>query len=331
MILMLSPIDPRWTGMWGALAMRPPAESNTAQEKSSRSLMLTECDVLRSRTPICSATDMNRLLKISSMTGSTAVPAERWAGRACTRARSRSPRPVCSACQPGSSTVVAKSSTIRAGPVMIWPTERSGRRIAGTSTHFPETNIATGGTTPGGTAPSVRTAPPGAAAAKRDHEGGICPLVPEVGPADGPDLILRDALVREFGPRRRLELARHLGQPGQQFRRQRRLHRGLAHRGHLGEPHPVRGQHPSERVDQNPGHAQFVGHGAGVLATRAAEGGQDVGRDVVATLDRDLLDRVGHVGHRDLQKSRGDLLRRGRAAALAATALAATGLTTTGL
>src|ERR1019366_4990326 len=45
----------------------------------------------------------------------------------------------------------------------------------------------------------------------------------------------------------------------------------------------------------------------------------------------DLLDRVGHVGHRDLQKSRGDPLRRGRTAALAATALAATALAATGL
>ena len=56
--------------MCGALAIRPPSASKTAQEKSSRSLMLTECAVDCRRTPICSATDMNRLLKISSMTGS---------------------------------------------------------------------------------------------------------------------------------------------------------------------------------------------------------------------------------------------------------------------
>ena len=53
--------------MCGALAIRPPSASKTAQEKSSRSLMLTECAVDCRRTPICSATDMNRLLKISSM------------------------------------------------------------------------------------------------------------------------------------------------------------------------------------------------------------------------------------------------------------------------
>ena len=38
----LSPIEPRWTGMCGALAIRPPRLSNRAQEKSSRSLILTE-------------------------------------------------------------------------------------------------------------------------------------------------------------------------------------------------------------------------------------------------------------------------------------------------
>ena len=71
--------------MCGALAIRPPSASKTAQEKSSRSLMLTECAVACRRTPICSATDMNRLLKISSSTGSAAVPAPARSGRAVTR------------------------------------------------------------------------------------------------------------------------------------------------------------------------------------------------------------------------------------------------------
>ncbi len=55
--------------MCGALAIRPPSASKTAQEKSRRSLMLTEWAVDWRRTPICSATDMNRLLKISRSTG----------------------------------------------------------------------------------------------------------------------------------------------------------------------------------------------------------------------------------------------------------------------
>lgn len=36
---------PRWTGRCGALATSPPDESNTAQEKSSRSLMFTLMEV----------------------------------------------------------------------------------------------------------------------------------------------------------------------------------------------------------------------------------------------------------------------------------------------
>ncbi len=38
----LSPIEPRCTGMCGALAISMPSRSNSAQEKSSRSFMLTE-------------------------------------------------------------------------------------------------------------------------------------------------------------------------------------------------------------------------------------------------------------------------------------------------
>ena len=47
--------------------------SNSAQEKSRRSLMFTELAVLASVTPICSAMAMKRLLKISSSTGSARV------------------------------------------------------------------------------------------------------------------------------------------------------------------------------------------------------------------------------------------------------------------
>ena len=58
-VRMLSPIEPRWTGMWGALAISAPVRSNRAQEKSSRSLMLTDVAVLRSATPISSAIAAN--------------------------------------------------------------------------------------------------------------------------------------------------------------------------------------------------------------------------------------------------------------------------------
>ena len=39
---MLSDMEPRCTGMWGAFAINWPAASNSAQEKSKRSLIFTE-------------------------------------------------------------------------------------------------------------------------------------------------------------------------------------------------------------------------------------------------------------------------------------------------
>lgn len=45
---------PRWTGMWGALDTKPPSGPNTAHEKSRRSLMLVEMEVLWRTLPICS-------------------------------------------------------------------------------------------------------------------------------------------------------------------------------------------------------------------------------------------------------------------------------------
>ena len=78
----LSPIAPRCTGTCGALATRLPSASKMAQEKSSRSLMLTLMEVFCSTAPVCSATFMNRLLNSSSNTGSgLSLPAATRVGR----------------------------------------------------------------------------------------------------------------------------------------------------------------------------------------------------------------------------------------------------------
>ena len=129
--------------MCGALAIRPPSASKTAHEKSSRSLMLTECAVACRRTPICSATDMNRLLKISSITGSAFVPTSALAGRAVTRDSSRSPRSLTTARQPGSTTVVASSSVMTAGPSTACPGRSPARGNRSTSAQAPPVNIGT--------------------------------------------------------------------------------------------------------------------------------------------------------------------------------------------
>ena len=130
--------------MCGALAIRPPSASKTAQEKSSRSLMLTECAVDCRRTPICSATDMNRLLKISSMHRVGVRADLGLAGRAVTRDSSRSPRSLTTARQPGSTTVVASSSVMTAGPSTACPGRSPARGNRSTSAQpAPPVNIGT--------------------------------------------------------------------------------------------------------------------------------------------------------------------------------------------
>ena len=116
-----SDIDPRWTGICGAFATSSPSGSKMAQEKSSRSLMFTEDAVAARVAPICSAADMYMLLKTSSSTGSASVPdgALRASGRM--RRSNRLPLSVSRASQSGSTTVVAVSSTMTAGPATRSP------------------------------------------------------------------------------------------------------------------------------------------------------------------------------------------------------------------
>ncbi len=142
-----------------------------------------------------------------------------------------------------------------------------------------------------------------------NRERGVGAVVAEVDAAGHLDAGQRRALGRQVGPGRLFQRAERLGgQPGGRLGRQRRLDGGLAHRDHVGQADAVGGQRARQRVDEHAGHAEGVGHRARVLAARAAEGGQHVPGHVVAALDRDLLDRVGHVRHRDLEEPGRDLL-----------------------
>ena len=57
------------------------------------------------------------------------------------------------------------------------------------------------------------------------------------------------------------------------------------------------------------GHAQGIGNQASVLATGSAKAAEHVLGDVVAALDRDFFNGVGHLFHRNGQKPGGHLLR----------------------
>ena len=100
-----------------------------------------------------------------------------------------------------------------------------------------------------------------------------------------------------LGVGRRGQLADVGGDGGQQVLGEREAHGPLGHRAHVGQADAQRGEHPGVGMDQHGGHAQLVGHPAGVLAAGPAEAGQRVGAHVVAPLHRDGLDGVGHVLH----------------------------------
>ena len=146
----LSLIEPRWMGMCGAFATSMPSGSKIAQEKSSRSLMLTEYAVFSSVSPICSAIDMNRLLKTSSITGSQSVPTADSRASGTTRSRIRSPLGAMSARQPGSTTVVAVDSSTIAGPSTALPAPSASRRNTGVRRSAPPAWTATFATGSGG-------------------------------------------------------------------------------------------------------------------------------------------------------------------------------------
>lgn len=128
----VSCIAPRWTGMCGALATRPPSGPNNAHEKSRRSLMFVEIEVLwrtlrkndsvsnavqdvlqyswmvlwTSHLPICSAMLMKRCEKIESWIASSWVPTT-FCDAELTSI-SMSPRSVMTAVQFGSTRIVLK-------------------------------------------------------------------------------------------------------------------------------------------------------------------------------------------------------------------------------
>ena len=135
-------------------------------------------------------------------------------------------------------------------------------------------------------------------AAERDRQRGVGPVVAEVSPAHRPDTAGADPLLRQLGERIGVQAHRHPVQFRQKPGRERCLHRHLTHRGDIRQPHPVGGQHPGQRVDENPGDAKRIGPQVapyGVLG----QGGDDfaMGPDPFRDLDDP---RVHHLRADDL-------------------------------
>ena len=122
--------------MWGALATKSPSLSKRAQEKSSLSLIFTEELVFCNVIPICSAIDLNRLLNISSITGSAEVGIlssdllliSTDFSVVLVLLKMRLFLAVNSASQPGSIILVPVFSIINAGLLILSPTCKFSRR-----------------------------------------------------------------------------------------------------------------------------------------------------------------------------------------------------------
>ena len=142
----------------------------------------------------------------------------------------------------------------------------------------------------------------------RHLESRVRPFVLEVQRACRADPLRRDALCRDLAAGSRLEPGMHGLDVRERARVEARLDGLLAQCAHVGEAHAVRREDAGERMDEYARHAERVGHRAGMLAAGAAEAAQRVLGDVVAALDGDVLDRIGHVLDRDLQEPIGDFL-----------------------
>ncbi len=133
--------------------------------------MFTETAVLASVAPICSATDMKRLLNTSSRSGETRSGSAEGRAGGERRRSSSSPPLSTSARQPGSTTVVLVGSQTIAGPSTVMPGARSARTNTGASCRRPPVK------TPASSRGAI-AAPSACAASRRSDPAagaGLCP------------------------------------------------------------------------------------------------------------------------------------------------------------
>ena len=150
-----------------------------------------------------------------------------------------------------------------------------------------------------------------------DRHRGVGAVVAQLGAPGHPDALGRDVLVEQFGARGRLQVVGDLGQP---------LACAPASSGASTDCSRIAvvSARPMPSADSTPAiggtstvrmpsesataHACWPPAPPKVVSTYSG--------DVVALLDGDPLDRVGHVGHRDPQEALGDLLGRAVVAGL---------------
>ena len=132
----------------------------------------------------------------------------------------------------------------------------------------------------------------------------------DLGPDQGGQRGLGECLGDQVAARLTFERFRLIGKGGVAGGIERHRHRGLTDGADFGQAHAVGREHARERVEHDPGHAEGVGDQAGMLTARAAETVQHIAGDVVAALDRDRLDRLGHALNGDGDEAFGERFRR---------------------
>ncbi len=143
---------------------------------------------------------------------------------------------------------------------------------------------------------------------QRHGQPGVRAVIAQHRPFNDGDAVGGFTLGDEVGPGGADQFGRNLARCRQAALVEADLDRPLTQRARARQPHAVGREHAGERMGEHGGNRERIGDEAGVLATSAAEGHEGVARDVVAALYRDLLDRIGHVGHGDVDEALGQRL-----------------------
>ena len=144
---------------------------------------------------------------------------------------------------------------------------------------------------------------------QRNLDRRIGPRIAQLRAAMDFDRLPRDPLPLDLGDRRVRELIGGGADAEKRVDAEGLIEPLRALRGDVGEPHAVGREQRRERMDEDGRDRQRIGDVAGVLAARAAEAIERIARHVVAARDRNRLDRLGHLGDRNGEKSVGDRLR----------------------
>ena len=144
--------------------------------------------------------------------------------------------------------------------------------------------------------------------ARLDGEQRVGSGIADMGAKVARDRRLADALRGKFGAAFGIEFAAKASECSRGIIVERDAERFLPRRANVGQTHAIGRKQAGHRMQENALHAERIGHQTGMLTTRAAETVQRIARHVIAALDRNLLDRLDHVGDSDADEAVGDVL-----------------------